>query len=154
MSERTALPVRAIVEVSRGSFIKRELHAGRRVDFLSPVPCPFNYGYLPEVSGEDGDPVDAVVLGERLAVGEEVHLPVVALVRFLDAGCVDDKWVLAAEAPGGGQLRRLRRFFRVYSVARRLLNLLSGKRGETRFVGLEIPGEDGLTGPQGYDRRA
>ncbi len=154
MSERSPRHVRAIVEVSRGSFIKRELHEGRRVDFLSLVPCPFNYGYLPGLEGEDGDPLDAVILGERLAVGEEVSLPVVALVRFLDDGSVDDKWVLANEEPGADQLRRLRRFFRVYAVARRLLNRLAGKRGETRFVALEIAGEEGLPHPRGYDRRA
>ena len=132
--------VRAIVEVPRGSFIKRELHEGRRIDFVSPLPSPFNYGFLPERRGEDGDPVDAVILGPHLPLGTEVELPVVARVRFLDAGQQDDKLVLSHGPLTPQQRRALRAFFRLYAHAKRGLYLLRGAPGPTRFEGLDEGG--------------
>ncbi len=129
--------VRAIVEVPRGSFVKRELHEGHRIDFVSPLPSPFNYGYLPDRPGEDGDPLDAIILGPRLPLGGEVELPVVARVRFVDAGQDDTKLVLSARPLGPRQRRAIAGFFRLYAVAKRALNLARGAGGPTRFEGLE-----------------
>jgi inorganic pyrophosphatase len=56
-----------VIEVPLGSFIKRRDDG--RVDFVSPVPCPFNYGSVPDTLSGDGDRVDAVVLGPRLPRG-------------------------------------------------------------------------------------
>ena len=61
-------PVR--IEVPRFSFVKRE--ADGEVDFVSPVPCPFNYGSVPGAIAPDGDAPDALVLGPRVAAGAEV----------------------------------------------------------------------------------
>ena len=131
---------RAVIEVPRGSFIKRELHGstGGRVEFISPLPCPFNYGYVPGLDGLDGDPADAIELGRRLPLGVEVERPVVGVIRFLDAGRRDDKLLLHSGRPGRPQIALLRGFFRVYAVARRALNLLQGSPGATRYEGLEL----------------
>ena len=125
-----------VVEVPRGSFVKRELHLNR-IEFVSPLPCPFNYGFIPETQGSDGDPMDALELGPRLPYGSVVERDVVGVVRFLDAGAVDDKLILADHSPSAGALRLLRLFFSVYSPCRWLLNRSQGIRGETRFLGLE-----------------
>ncbi len=135
---RAADRARAIVEVPRGSFIKRELHDGRRIDFVSPLPSPWNYGYLPDLPGEDGDPADAVIMGPRVAAGAEIELPVVARVRFVDAGERDDKLVLSDRPLSRRQRRGLAAFFRLYARAKILLNLAKGDRGPTRFEGLEL----------------
>ncbi len=129
--------VLAIIEVPRGSFVKRELHEGERIDFVSPLPSPFNYGFLPDAPGEDGDPADAVVLGPRLAAGTEVELTVVGRVRFVDAGAPDHKLVLSAQPISARQRLGLVAFFTLYARAKRALNLLRGARGATRFDGLE-----------------
>jgi len=50
-----------VIEVPRGSFVNR--------DFISPLPCPFNYGAVPTLLGLEGDLLDAVVLGKRIAYG-------------------------------------------------------------------------------------
>ena len=42
----------AVVEVPRGSFLKRG--STGKVDFISPVPCPFNYGSVPQYLGREG----------------------------------------------------------------------------------------------------
>ncbi len=132
---------RAIVEVPRGSFVKRELHQGRRIDFVSPLPSPFNYGCVPDRAGNDGDPLDAVILGPRLPLGAEVELPVVARVRFVDAGSDDTKLVLSAAPLSPGQRRTLVTFFRLYARAKGLLNRLRRAGGPTRFEGLDEPGQ-------------
>ena len=54
-----------VIEVPRGSFLKRA--STGRVDFISPLPCPFNYGSVPVYLGLEGDLLDALVLGPRLS---------------------------------------------------------------------------------------
>ena len=134
-------PVRARVEVPRGSFVKRELHGGGGVDFVSPLPCPFNYGYLPGYEGQDGDPADAVIMGRRLPLGEEIELPVVARVRFVDAGQNDCKWVLSASPLRPRDRLALATFFRLYAHAKTVLNKLRGKHGRTAYLGLDKGGD-------------
>lgn len=129
--------VRVKIEVSRGGVIKRELHGEGAVDYVSPIPSPFNYGFVPGSMAEDGDPVDAVVLGKRLAVGEEVELPVVAYVRFMDAGKPDHKLVVSDVPISKAQISRIRAFFRMYALARRMINHLQRKKGRTKFFGVE-----------------
>ena len=47
--ERPAPPeVEVIIEIPKGSFIKRG--STGQVDFVSPLPCPFNYGSVPTTS--------------------------------------------------------------------------------------------------------
>jgi inorganic pyrophosphatase len=38
-----------VIEIPRGSFLKRG--STGRVDFVSPLPCPFNYGSVPRYIG-------------------------------------------------------------------------------------------------------
>jgi inorganic pyrophosphatase len=126
-----------LVEVPRGSFLKRELSDGALVvDYVSPLPSPFNYGCVPDTLGEDGDPLDVVVLGPRLPAMSRVSLPVVGVVRFVDAGRRDDKIVASAEPPTAWQRRGLEVFFRVYARARPALNVVKGLAGTTRFEGI------------------
>lgn len=136
--------VRVRIEVPRGGFVKRE---GARVEYVSPFPSPFNYGCLPDSLAPDGDPLDALVLGPRLDVGTDHDVDVHAVVRFLDAGAVDDKLV-CGPPPTPADLRRIRWFFRFYAVARHAMNLARGQRGETRFLGIEgvpPPGGGGVS---------
>lgn len=123
--------VRVTIETPRGTFVKRD---GDRVEYVSPVPCPWNYGFVPGTSADDGDPQDALVLGPRLRRGETVEADVRGVVRFVDAGRADDKLVCGGAALTPRDLVRLRAFFRAYAVARRLLNALRGRHGATRCV--------------------
>ena len=45
--------VEVLIEIPRGSFLKRG-YSGH-VDFVSPLPCPFNYGAVPQYIGLEGD---------------------------------------------------------------------------------------------------
>ena len=50
----TAPPeLEVVIEDPRGSFLKRG--STGQVDFVSPLPCPFNYGSVPKYPGLEGD---------------------------------------------------------------------------------------------------
>jgi inorganic pyrophosphatase len=119
-----------VVEVPRGSFIKWGADGG--VDFVSPFPCPFDYGSAPAFCAPDGDPADAVLLGGGRGRGWRGRLPVVGRVRFVDGGQRDDKWVCSARGLERRHRLALIGFFRVYALAKRWTG-----RGPARFEGLD-----------------
>jgi len=122
------------IEVPRGSLVKWGADGG--IDFLSPIPCPFNYGSLPAFTGADGDPLDVVVLGERLPRGATGALPIRGRVRFIDAGQPDDKWICAAAPLRRRDRLLLQAFFRAYAVPKAISSRI--RRGHpSRFVCLE-----------------
>ncbi len=130
--------VRVTIEVPRGSFVKFEGDPrDGRVEFVSPLPCPFNYGYVAELPGADGDPLDAVVLGRRLSRGSVVDVPVRGIVRFFDDGCVDDKLICAHDPLTVVGIAGLRVAFTVYAWIRQLMNRAKGRKGRTAFVGID-----------------
>jgi len=124
-----------VIEVPLGSFIKRRDDG--RVDFVSPVPCPFNYGSVPDTLSGDGDRVDAVVLGPRLPRGARVRVKVVARVRFTDAGQDDPKLIGSDRPLTRVDRAKITAFFTVYARAKGLVNRWRGKAGPTRYGGLE-----------------
>ena len=126
----------ARIEVSRGSFVKG--NGNQTVDFFSPIPCPYNYGSLEGTLGEDGEPVDAVVLGPTLPLGERIHGALVGVVYFRDAGLLDDKLILRV---GGAPLSARERFqlglfFRVYATIKKAANRLRLRPSPTAFEGI------------------
>jgi len=134
MVEQHPTELEVVIEVPRYGFIKRT-DAGT-MDYISPIPCPFNYGSVPDTRSGDGDRLDAVVLGPTLAQGARVRRRVVAVVRFTDAGEDDPKYVCCDATPRRGELLLVEGFFRVYAGLKGGLNLLRGRRGSTRFGGL------------------
>jgi len=127
------------IEIPRGGFIKRELHDGSRVSFVSPLPCPFNYGYILDSNGEDGDPQDAIFFGRVCEVGDEVVGRAVGTVLFLDKGERDNKTIVSDTPLSSGQRRALKAFFTMYALGKRLLSILTLKWGvKSRFEGVEI----------------
>ena len=122
-----------LIEVPRGSFVKRDARGS--FEFLSPLPCPFNYGSVPALLAADRDTRDAVVMGPRLSAGSRVSCQVQALIVFLDAGVQDDKLICAARPLDPAEAQRVLRFFQLYARCKRLMNLMAGRRGPTRCLG-------------------
>src|SRR3954466_1640094 len=83
-----------VIEIPRGSFLKRG--STGHVDFVSPLPCPYNYGSIPAYIGLEGDLLDAVVLGPRLPFGAEVSVTAWGAVTVVDRGMADDKLICSA----------------------------------------------------------
>lgn len=127
--------LRFTIEVPRGGFVKRSPEG--KVEFVSPLPCPFNYGSVPGSRGADGDPADVIVLGPRLARGSEGELPVWGRVRLRDEGVDDPKWICASEPPDEETLRLVDRFFSVYALGKLAWQRMQGQSGETRYAGLD-----------------
>lgn len=125
--------VRVVIQVPRWSFVKRRDDGG--VDFVAPLPSPFNYGSVPGTVSGDGDRLDAIVLGPRLGRGSEVERRVLDVVGFLDAGEDDPKLICGEGELGSAERASVERFFRRYARAKRLLNWLRGRRGPTAFEG-------------------
>jgi inorganic pyrophosphatase len=125
--------IRVTVETPKWTFVKYD---GDRVEYVSPVPCPWNYGYVAGTTADDGDPLDALVLGRRVRRGESVDVDVRGVVRFRDGGRVDDKLVCGDRPLTSRDRAALRAFFAAYSLARRVLNLVARRPGDTRFLGL------------------
>lgn len=127
------------IEISRWSFLKYQgVGKEARLEFVSPLPSPFNYGYVAEVQGGDGAELDAVVLGKRIQRGLTTEVPVRAVVRFLDAGCVDDKLICSERELGRVHTTFLRLAFFVYARLRALVNFFRGKKGRTTYLRLEV----------------
>ncbi|MFO0697010.1 MAG: inorganic diphosphatase [Polyangiales bacterium] len=117
------------VEVPRFGFVKRR--ADGSVDFVSPIPCPFNYGSVPGTLAPDGDPIDAVVLGGRRPRGARVEARVIGEVAFVDAGDADPKRICAIGEVSPWERAQVVLFFRAYAHAKRWLNRLRGRSGRT-----------------------
>lgn len=124
-----------VIEVPRMGFIKRKDDGG--IDYISPLPCPFNYGSVPNTVSGDGDREDAVVLGPRLARGERVRMSVVARVDFQDAGLPDPKWICAPGSLTAEDRNKVISFFKFYARSKTLLNALRGKPSGTRYLGID-----------------
>jgi inorganic pyrophosphatase len=130
--------VEAIIETPRFGLIKRK--ADGAIDFISPVPCPFNYGRVDGTVSGDGDPLDAIVLGPRLAFGARASGEHRATVLFVDDGRDDPKLVLSSRAITAFEMIQLRVFFEAYAPLKRALNAARGRFGPTRVAGYETIG--------------
>ena len=130
-----------LIEVPKWGFVKRGSLG--QVDFVSPVPCPFNYGAVPAYVGLDGDLLDALVLGPRLPRGARVTLAAYGAVGLSDRGMYDDKLVCGPGPLTAAERERVLRFMALYGRCKRLLNLFRGRPGLTRCEGWG-PAEDAL----------
>lgn len=131
--EETAPLVEVVIEVPRGSFLKRGSLG--HVDFVSPLPCPYNYGSVPTHIGLDGDLLDAVVLGSRLPLGSTVRVPAWGAVTLVDRGIADDKLICSTTPPTGAERKSVLRFFRFYAMCKGLLNLWRRRSGRNACDG-------------------
>jgi len=128
----TAFPV--IVEIPNGSKNKYELDKETgllRLDrvLYSAVHYPADYGFIPRTFCDDGDPLDALVLGQEpvypLTI---VEARAIGVMRMRDEKGIDDKIVAVSvrdpwfadytskEQLPAHVLRQLRRFFEDYKI--------------------------------------
>jgi inorganic pyrophosphatase len=122
-----------VIEVPRGGFLKRG--STGRIDFVSPLPCPFNYGSVPAWLGLEGDLLDAVVLGPRLGVGTRVRVRARGAVILTDRGMTDDKLICSEHPLGPTQRRMVLGFFHFYAKCKGLLNLWRRRPGRNACEG-------------------
>ena len=125
--------VEVTIEIPRGGFLKRG--STGQVDFVSPLPCPFNYGSVEAYVGLEGDLLDAVVLGPRLPYGTKVTVSAFGAVGMTDRSMYDDKLVCAHQPIGKWQRRLVLAFFHFYAHSKWALNLFRGRTGRNACEG-------------------
>jgi inorganic pyrophosphatase len=95
--------VNALIEIPRGSRAKYEIDKVSglikldRVIYAS-MYYPLNYGFIPQTLGDDGDPLDIVVL-TQVSVVPLCLIPskVIGVMQMIDRGEADDKIIAVAE---------------------------------------------------------
>ncbi|SEK97335.1 inorganic pyrophosphatase [Nitrosovibrio tenuis] len=125
--------VEVIIEVPRGCFLKRGSTGS--IDFISPLPCPYNYGSVPDYLGLDGDLLDALVLGPRLPLGTMIQARAWGAVTLTDRGMQDDKLICSDSSLDAQQRQRVLQFFRFYAECKSLLNIWRGRPGRNACEG-------------------
>ena len=89
----------AVIEIPRGSRVKYEVDHGTGRVFLdrvlfTPMGYPSNYGFFENTLGEDGDPLDVLVLLDRdLFPGILAKVRPVGVLKMSDEAGGDDKVV-------------------------------------------------------------
>ena len=126
-----------VIEIPFGSFLKRG--STGKIDFVSPFPCPFNYGSVEAFVGLEGDLLDAVVLGPRLPHGTRVTVRAFGAVGLTDHGMYDDKLICSDHPVGRWQRLRILLFFTFYVKCKWLLNLFRGYTGRNSCEGWGDP---------------
>ncbi len=122
-----------VIEIPRGSFLKRG--STGHVDFISPLPCPFNYGSVPKFLGLEGDLLDALVLGPRLRLGTRIRVKAWGAVTLTDRGMTDDKLICSDRPPSPPVRQNVLRFFRFYAKCKGLLNIWRRRPGRNACEG-------------------
>jgi inorganic pyrophosphatase len=125
--------VEVTIEIPRGSFLKRGSRGD--IDFISPFPCPFNYGSVHAFIGGEGDYLDAVVLGRRLPAGSRVTMAAHGSVGLSERFMSDDKLICAERPLTASQRQFVLGFFHLYAFCKGGLNVLRGQRGRARCLG-------------------
>jgi len=122
-----------VIEIPRGSFLKRG--STGQLDFVSPFPCPFNYGSVDEYVGLEGDLLDAVVLGSRLRRGQRVVVRAFGAVGLTDRGMYDDKLICSHRPLGHWHRFFIILFFEIYAKCKGILNYFRGRKGRNACEG-------------------
>jgi len=125
--------VDVVIEIPKGSFLKRG--STGHIDFISPLPCPFNYGSVPKYLGLEGDLLDAVVLGPRLPLGSSLRVKAWGAVVLVDRGMTDDKMISGAANISLKQRQRVLRFFAFYARCIWMLNAVRRQPGRNACDG-------------------
>ena len=108
--ERKAYVVNAIVETPKGSPFKFALEPNRGIIALRQVlpngyHWPFDYGFVPQTLGDDGDPLDILVLlNEPTFSGCMIKARLLGAIRIRKNGVENDRFIAAPQRMPGVSL--------------------------------------------------
>lgn len=117
----------------RWSFAKRG--STGHIDFVSPLPCPFNYGSVARYVGRDGDLLDALVLGRRQPLGRTLRTRAWGAVTLTDRGMSDDKLICSEQPVSPDERTQVLHFFRLYARCKGWLNVWRRRPGRNACEG-------------------
>lgn len=106
--------VNALIEISEGSNTKYEIDKETgllKLDRIiySSFHYPVNYGFIPQSLGQDGDPLDILVLcSESIQPLCLVEATVIGNMQMIDTGETDDKIIaVAAKDPSVNHIKNI-----------------------------------------------
>src|SRR5688572_6640303 len=132
--EKAPATVNGLIEIPQGSRSKYEVDKATgllKLDrvIYSSFHYPINYGFIPQTLGQDGDPLDVLVLcSQPIQSLCLVEANVIGNMQMIDSGQVDDKIIaVAAKDPSVSHYQKmedlphhflleLRNFFEQYKV--------------------------------------
>ena len=123
------------IDTPKMSFVKYKDDGS--VDYISPFPCPFNYGSAPNTISGDGDREDAIYLGKKIQKGHSVTVNVWGVVNFIDKGENDPKYICSEEPPTLFNRAVIRGFFLLFAVMKRGFNRIKRKKGKTELLSIK-----------------
>lgn len=100
--EESPVKVNGLIEISQGSRAKYEIDKKTGLLTLDRViyssfHYPVNYGFIPQTLGEDGDPLDILVIcSESIQPLCLVEATVIGNMQMIDNGEIDDKIIAVA----------------------------------------------------------
>jgi len=86
-----------VIEIPEGSSIKYELDKKSGMIFVdrfvhTAMFFPFNYGFVPHTSADDGDPLDVMVISEKPVVpGSVIRVRPIGMLEMEDESGIDAK---------------------------------------------------------------
>src|SRR3989344_5194725 len=95
--EKAPEQVNVFVEIPQGSFIKYEIDKDSGVIFVdrfnyTAMSYPFNYGFVPGTSAEDGDATDVLVISSyAVAPGTVIAARPIGMLEMEDEEGIDTK---------------------------------------------------------------
>jgi inorganic pyrophosphatase len=106
--------VNAVIEIPQGSRSKYEVDKESgllKLDrvIYSSFHYPINYGFIPQTLGQDGDPLDILVLcSQSIQPLCLVHATVIGNMQMIDQGTQDDKIIaVAAKDPSVNHIKNM-----------------------------------------------
>ncbi|MBN9351907.1 MAG: inorganic diphosphatase [Chitinophagaceae bacterium] len=109
--------VNVLIEISKGTKSKYEVDKETgllRLDrvIYSSFHYPINYGFIPQTLGQDGDPLDILVMcTESIQPLCLVEATVLGNMQMIDTGAIDDKIIaVATKDPGVNYIDSLDKF--------------------------------------------
>lgn len=89
------MKLKAIVEIPKDSYNKYEVKNGHlKLDRILDIPCPENYGFIPNTLAEDGDPLDVFIINNiALPPLTEVEVEIIGVLKCMDQGIIDNKLI-------------------------------------------------------------
>ncbi len=142
-----------VVEIQKGGEVKYEYDEEWDEIKVSGIfekgfSFPFDYGYVPQTRGGDGDHLDVFVLGSKsIALGAIVECKPIGIIKLLDRGEKDDKILaIPVSDPVYGNFERLEDlpfdfktifedFYKELSIQRKKTQIIQGY--EDREVALK-----------------
>ena len=130
--------MKAFIETGKWSFIKSSKDSsGFRKDFYSPIPVPFNYGFIEDTMSGDNEPLDVIVLGKKLKGGKTIDVSASGFVRFNDDDIEDNKIIVLDNRKHMSYKKNIiKSFFIIYSMLKPVIYLFY----EHRFAGSRYNG--------------